>query len=48
MCKCAMDGDNGYCGEVLGTKIYSDYAKAMLPIYAASNCHTLDRDDIRA
>lgn len=47
-CKCAMDGDNGFCGSVLGMKIYTNYVQSMVPVYDNSKCHTLDRDDMRA
>lgn len=48
MCRCAMDGDNGFCGQVLGTLVYQEYVQALLPVYRASACHTLDRDSLLA
>jgi len=43
-----MDGDNGFCGSVLGTKIYGQFTQSMVPVLKHSKCHTLDRDDMRA
>ena len=48
MCRCAMDGDNGYCGQVLGTEEYKAYVASLLPVYRESACHTLDRDSLLA
>ena len=47
-CKCSMDGSTGYCGEILGTKIYADGLYNIKNILESSDCHTLDRDDWRA
>jgi hypothetical protein len=48
ICKCAMDGDNGFCGSVLATPIYMEYVQSLIPVYEAAKCHTLDRNDLRA
>ena len=47
-CKCALDGDNGYCGSILGTSEYQDALLAIKLMLQGSNCHTLDRFDYRA
>ena len=47
-CMCALDGDNGYCGSVLGTETYADGMAALRPVLQNSRCHTLDRSNIRA
>jgi hypothetical protein len=43
-----MDGDNGFCGSVLGTSVYVNYLASLLPVLTQSLCHTLDRDDMKA
>jgi hypothetical protein len=47
-CRCSMDGDNGHCGNILGTPEYRESLVATLPILKESRCHTLDRDDMLA
>lgn len=47
-CKCALDGENGFCGQVLGAYEYEDSLTALKPVLEKSNCHTLDRFDFRA
>lgn len=47
-CKCALDGDNGFCGSVLGTDTYADAMASLRPVLRLSECHTLDRDNMRA
>ena len=47
-CKCSMDGETGYCGEILGTRIYADGLYNIKNILESSDCHTLDRDNWRA
>lgn len=43
-----MDGDNGFCGSVLGASEYEAHLAALKPVLLQSRCHTLDRDDMRA
>ena len=43
-----MDGDNGFCSDILGTPEYRASLAAMLPILKESRCHTLDRDNMLA
>lgn len=47
-CRCALDGDNGFCGSILGTSEYQDALGAIKPVLERSECHTLDRYDYRA
>lgn len=47
-CKCALDGDNGFCGQILGVTEYEVHLAALKPVLQKSKCHTLDRDDMRA
>jgi hypothetical protein len=47
-CKCALDGDRGYCGEVIGTHAYTVALAEMRIMLKNSECHTLDRDNWRA
>lgn len=47
-CMCALDGDNGFCGSVAGTERYFKAMEAYRIVLEASQCHTLDRDDLRA
>ena len=47
-CRCAMDGDSGYCGTVLGTDIYTQNISLVKEMLLKSACHTLDRDNLRA
>jgi len=48
-CKCAMtNAKDGFCSSVIGTKTYKNAVKAMKFVLEKSNCHTLDRDNLRA
>eukprot|EP00347_Sterkiella_histriomuscorum_P000911 403374054 len=47
-CGCAMDGNNGYCSQVLGTDIYRNAVQALRQVLQESACHTLDRNDFKA
>ena len=47
-CRCALDGDNGFCGTVLGTGIYKENIAVVKSMLERSNCHTLDRNDLLA
>ena len=38
----------GYCGSVIGSSYYSNAVSQMLNILGSSNCHTLDRANMRA
>jgi len=48
-CRCSMsEVAGGFCSSVIGT---DDYKKAVAHkrlVYERSNCHTLDREDLRA
>jgi hypothetical protein len=46
-----MGGANdpkGFCGSIIGTDYYTNAISALLNVLQASNCHTLDRKDMRA
>ena len=43
-----MDGDAGYCGTVIGTDIYTENIRLVKEMLSKSQCHTLDRDNLRA
>lgn len=48
-CRCSLSSlGGGFCQDVIGTEVYKKYAKQMNHIYNMSECHTLDRDDIRS
>merc|ERR1711957_694962 len=48
-CSCGLeDESSGYCKDVIGTDPYIKYARQMYYTLSNSNCHTLDRTDIRA
>ena len=55
-CKCALDGfkdkltgaQNGYCSSLLGTELYRQAMGALAIVLGDSNCHTEDRNNIRA
>lgn len=49
-CKCALDGgaDSGYCSATLGTDKYTKAVQALLRVNTLSNCHTMDRFNMRA
>ncbi|CDW84930.1 transducin family protein wd-40 repeat family protein [Stylonychia lemnae] len=47
-CGCAMDGFNGYCSKILGTNEYRDAMGLLKEVLENSECHTLDRYDMRA
>ena len=42
------DTVSGHCKDVIGTDPYIKYARQMYYMLSNSNCHTLDRTDIRA
>jgi len=48
MCKCALDGDNGFCDEIIGTKEYFSALHANKLVLEKSLCHTLDRNSMAA
>ena len=49
LCKCSLkDASSGYCESVIGTEIYEKAMRAKKLLYKTSNCHTLDRDSMRA
>ena len=50
-CKCSLGGPtdpSGFCGSVLGTDYYKKAVSALKNVFEKSNCHTLDRKDMRA
>lgn len=48
-CKCAMTNMvEGFCSSVIGTEFYRKAMLAKKLLLTRSNCHTLDRDNIRA
>lgn len=49
-CKCALDGkgDSGYCSSTLGTEKYRKAVQALQRVNTLSNCHTMDRFNMRA
>ncbi len=47
-CSCGLDGNNGFCSNILGTKDYEDAVAKLKTVLEASQCHTLDRDNFRA
>lgn len=48
-CSCALtDQLDGFCSNVLGTNPYLKYTEEMQKMITKSNCHTLDRDNMRA
>ena len=50
-CRCSLDplgSDKGFCESVIGTDIYAKAVSAKKLLYEKSECHTLDREDMRA
>lgn len=49
-CKCALTSDptEGYCSSVLGHDKYRKAMMAMKTVLSSSNCHTMDRGNLRA
>ena len=47
-CECALTGDDGYCGRLLGTANHAGWVELIKTVLEANTCHTLDRLDIRA
>ena len=50
-CKCAMDASDtalGYPETIVGTELYSRALAAEKMLMSRANCHTMDRDNIRA
>jgi len=50
-CRCSLDplgSDKGFCESVIGTDIYAKAVSAKKLLYEQSECHTLDREDMRA
>lgn len=43
-----MDGNNGYCSKLLGTTIYKTAMESWKNVLDDSQCHTLDRNNLRA
>lgn len=42
-CKCALDGQKGYCGTILGTIEYETALVDLKRMLEKSDCHSLDR-----
>ena len=55
-CKCALDGfsdkktglQHGFCSSLLGTDYYRNAMSALSIVLGDSNCHTEDRNNMRA
>ena len=48
-CKCALDGtQKGYCEKIFGTPEMQVNVKAIKYALERSECHTLDRNNMRA
>lgn len=51
-CSCGLENNDtanvGYCKDVIGTDPYIKYSRQIYYMLVNSNCHTLDRHDIRA
>ena len=47
-CSCALDGNKGYCSNIIGTQEYREAVAKLKNVLEASECHTLDRDNFRA
>lgn len=48
-CRCSLDGSkNGYCASVIGTERYIEGSLALKNVLSKSDCHTLDRYNLRA
>ena len=47
-CKCALDGQNGYCASILGTPEYAASLIDMKRMLEKSECHSLDRHNLAA
>ena len=47
-CRCSLDGDTGFCGNIIGTQRYRQALTSLKTVLGSSNCHTLDREDFRA
>jgi len=49
LCRCSLSNPtDGYCESVIGTKIYGKAMRAKKLLYEKSQCHTLDRENMRA
>ena len=44
-CRCALDGDSGFCGQILGTEYYKEEVSKISSLLQQSNCHTNDREN---
>lgn len=47
-CNCALDGNKGYCSNIVGTLEYREAVSKLKTVLEVSECHTLDRDNFRA
>ena len=48
-CKCAMsDKSTGFCSSVIGTEFYQKAVRAEKYVLSRSECHTIDRHNLRA
>jgi hypothetical protein len=50
-CKCSFGGPKdpqGFCSSVIGSEPYKDAIGALSNVLGSSNCHTLDRENMRA
>ena len=50
-CKCSFGGPNdilGFCSSILGHEKYQTAVGELANVLQSSNCHTLDRENMRA
>ena len=48
-CRCSMsDSKSGFCESVIGTDEFAKAMEAKKHLYEKSECHTLDRENMRA
>jgi hypothetical protein len=50
-CKCSLGGANdpiGFCASIIGHDKYATAVSELANVLSSSNCHTLDRNDMRA
>jgi len=43
-----MDGEKGFCSKIIGTNIYREAMSQLKDVLENSECHTLDRYNMRA
>ena len=48
LCKCSLDGERGYCGEILGIAEHKTAIEMYKTVLQEAACHTMDRNNLRA